>query len=189
MLLLTLGLLLFALLHLSPSLWPARRAMLCKRLGEPRYKGLFSLGVLFACALIFAGWRASAPLPLYTPPSWGWPAAMGMLPLGIWLICSSFGPTHLRLWLRHPQLLGVLLWAMAHLLVNHEGRALLLFGTLALWSLLTLVLILRRDGWHSPPSRADWRADLVSLMAAILLVSGLLLGGHQWLTGMALPLH
>ncbi|ALP41311.1 NnrU family protein [Aeromonas schubertii] len=186
MLPLTLGLLLFALLHLYPALSPGHRAHLLTRLGEQRYKGLFSLGVLVAFGLIFAGWRTIQPDPLYAPPAWGLPVAMGMLPLGVWLVCCSLGPNHVRKWLRHPQLLGFLLWALAHLLVNQEGRSLLLFGSLTLWALLNLLLIIRRDGWRSTVSQADWRADLASLVATIALLALLLLGGHQWLTGIPL---
>ncbi|ENY71629.1 hypothetical protein G114_11991 [Aeromonas diversa CDC 2478-85] len=186
MLLLTLGLLLFALTHLYPSLWPAHRAQLRERLGEQRYKGLFSLAVFVAFGLLFAGWRATLPEPFYTPPAWGRPAAMVMLPLGIWLVCCSFGPNHLRRWLHHPQLLGFMLWAVGHLLVNHEGRSLLLFATLALWALASLLLILRRDGWHTQVAAPDWRADLACFAGAAALVATLLIGGHHWLTGIAL---
>ena len=43
MILLTLGVLLFTLIHLYPCFAAAHRARMCERLGENRYKGLFSL--------------------------------------------------------------------------------------------------------------------------------------------------
>lgn len=187
MLLLTLGVLLFTLLHLSVAMWPTRRALLIERLGEQRYKGVFSLGVVIAFGCMLAGWRDSLATPFYTPPGWGAAAAMVMLPLAIWLLCCSVGPNHLRRWLRHPQLLAVLLWSLGHVLVNTESRALLLFGALTLWSAIEIILIIYRDGWRTPVMTPDWRFDLASFSAALLVLAGLWWDGHASLTGLPLP--
>lgn len=187
MLLLTLGVLLFTLLHLSVALWPTKRALLIERLGEQRYKGVFSLGAVIAIGCMLAGWRDSAAISFYTPPDWGTAAAMVMLPLAIWLLCCSLGPNHLRRWLRHPQLLAVLLWSLGHVLVNTESRALLLFGAFALWSTIEIILIIHRDGWRTPVATPDWRFDLASVAATLLLLAALWFSGHAWLTGVSLP--
>ena len=61
MILLTLGVLLFTLIHLYPCFAAAHRARMCERLGENRYKGLFSLLVFVAIGGILAGWRSASP--------------------------------------------------------------------------------------------------------------------------------
>ncbi|MGL6163776.1 MAG: NnrU family protein, partial [Aeromonas veronii] len=68
MFLLTLGVALFTLIHLYPCFAVAHRARLRERLGENRYKGLFSLLVFVAIACIIAGWRSASSLPLYFLP-------------------------------------------------------------------------------------------------------------------------
>ena len=68
MTLLAFGLLLFAGLHLVKSLAPGMRNALLERLGENAYKGIFSLLVLAALALIVFGWRAATRQPRPTLP-------------------------------------------------------------------------------------------------------------------------
>jgi uncharacterized membrane protein len=66
--LLLLGLLLFAGVHLVPSLAPSLKASWLGRFGEGGYKGSFSLLLLVSFALMIGGWRSIAPSSLYIPP-------------------------------------------------------------------------------------------------------------------------
>ncbi len=93
MILLTLGVALFTLIHLYPCFAAAHRARLRERLGENRYKGLFSLLVFVAIACIIAGWRTVRPFPLYFLPDWGPLAMMGMMPISLILFFRGRAPT------------------------------------------------------------------------------------------------
>ena len=71
------------------------------------------------------------------------------------LFVAAQAPTNIRRILRHPQLTGVLLWAVAHLLVNGDSRSVVLFGSFAVWTIAEMLLINRRDGaWQKPESVA-----------------------------------
>ncbi len=61
MALLSLGLLLFAAVHLLPSLAPDLKTAWYNKLGEGGYKGTFSLLLLLSFALIIVGWRSIQP--------------------------------------------------------------------------------------------------------------------------------
>ena len=187
MILLTLGVVLFTLTHLYPCFAAQHRARLRARLGENRYKGLFSLLVFVAIACILAGWRSASPLPLYPLPAWGPTLTMAAMPLSLILLCSGQGQNHLRRWLVHPQLLGTLLWAGAHLTVNSEARSLVLFGGIGLWALVSIVWISVRDWQQKPRPEASWQGTGISLGAGLALTALLIFWGHGWLTG--IPLH
>ena len=80
---------------------------------------------------------AGAPSsPVYDPPSWGI-HLNNLLMLGRRRRCSA--PATRRAacaaWLRHPMLTGVVVWAVAHLLVNGDVASLVLFGWMGLWAL------------------------------------------------------
>ncbi len=81
---------------------------------------------------------------------------MAVMPIALILFCSGQGPNHLRRWLVHPQLLGTLLWAGAHLAVNSEARSLVLFGGIGLWALVSIVWISVRDWQRHPRPAANW---------------------------------
>ncbi|MGS3184067.1 NnrU family protein [Aeromonas taiwanensis] len=187
MILLTLGVVLFTLTHLYPCFAVAHRARLRERLGENRYKGLFSLLVFVAIACILAGWRSASPLPLYPLPAWGPILTMAAMPVSLILLCSGQGQNHLRRWLVHPQLLGTLLWAGAHLTVNSEARSLVLFGGIGFWALVSIVWISVRDWQQKPRPEASWQGTGISLGAGLAITALLIFWGHGWLTG--IPLH
>ena len=67
MTLLILGVLLFAGVHFIPSLAPGLKANWVGRMGENGYKGIFSLLLLGAFALMITGWRGAQPTYLYMP--------------------------------------------------------------------------------------------------------------------------
>lgn len=184
--LLTLGVALFILVHLYPSFAPAHRLQIQNRLGINRYKALFSLLVFVAIACMVAGWRSASHLPLYFVPSWGMVAMIATMPMALMLFFSSHRHSYLRQWLIHPQLLGTLLWALAHLWVNSEARSLVLFGGLGLWALVSIIWI----SWRQWPYPARSDGTPIATLAGILLgifASGLLIvWGHGWLTGVAL---
>jgi hypothetical protein len=50
------------------------------------------------------------------------------MPLAFILFAASAMATSIKRFVRHPQLTGVLLWALAHLFSNGDGRSLVLFG-------------------------------------------------------------
>ncbi len=182
MTLLAFGLLLFAGLHLVKSLAPGVRNALLERLGENAYKGIFSLLVLASLALIVLGWRAATPVFIYTPsPALTMPALL-LLMLAFLLMVVSTRPSRLRRVVRHPQLSGVVLWGIAHLLLNGDSRALLLFGGMTVWAVVEILAINHRDGSWVKPRAPGPAAELVNLLIAVGVVA-VLVYLHPWLAG------
>jgi uncharacterized membrane protein len=182
MTILALGLILFLGIHLLPTV-PRLRALLFARLGEKPYKGGFSLVSALGLLLIVFGYaHAPAGPQLFAP----WPAAIRIapyaIPVSFVLFASANMRTHIRRTLRHPMLLGLLLWAGVHLLANGEAKATLLFGAFFAYAVVDLLSALGR---HAVKSFVpDARQDAVALVAGIALAL-LVMFFHRALFGVA----
>lgn len=183
MILLSLGVFLWAATHLFVSIGREARAGVVGKIGLGPYKGLFSLTLVVALVLIVWGWKTSLPTSLWVPPAGMRHATMTLMPFAVILFISARMPTDIKRLIRHPQLTGVKLWAVAHLLSNGETRSVILFGGLLAWAVLEVIFINRRDGaWVKPAPVGGLKTTIGALIG--LLVTGLLLWGHPWFTGM-----
>ena len=182
MVMLVLGVLIFAGVHLVPSLAPALRSGLVARAGENGYKGIFSVALLIGMGLIIAGWRSTLPALVYFPSPDLRHVAMGRLVLAFLLMVVSGRPSQLKRIVRHPQLTGVLLWGIAHLMLNGENRSVTLFGGLALWALVEIFAINRREGQWVKQEPPPWRTDMVTLLITAVVVA-VVIFIHPWIAG------
>jgi uncharacterized membrane protein len=176
------GIALFAGVHLIPSLAPALRSRLMQRLGEGGYKGIFSLLLVAAFALIISGWRSTIPAFLYQPAAGLHGLALAILILAFALMVVSSRNSRLRRIVRHPQLTGVTLWGLAHLLLNGDSRSVLLFGGMAVWAIIEIIAINRREGvWIKSPA-PGWGAEVLTAVITVFVVA-VVIFAHPWLAG------
>ena len=172
MTLLLAGLVLFIGVHLVPCVVPLCAALVA-RLGPGRYRGLFSLLALAGLVLVVLGFVRAPVEPVYAVPGWGHQVSMFAVPVALLLFAAANMPTHIRAVLRHPMLLGLLLWATAHLLSNGDLRSVVLFGSFAGYAVIDLVSALVRGSRPStdkaPRIAMDGAAIVAGLVAAVLL--------------------
>ena len=185
MTLLAAGLALFVLLHLVPSA-PPLRAALVARMGAVPYRGAFSLIALASLVMVVWGFSEAPYEPVYAPPTWGRHAAMGLVPIALVLFAAANMPTRIRAAVRHPMLLGLLIWGLAHLVANGDLRSVVLFGTFAGFAVVAAVSAMVRGKGEpaaDPPPR-------LAMDAAALVAGGgvaaLLTYFHGALFGMPL---
>ena len=111
----------------------AARAAVIARIGEGPYKGLFSLVSLAGLALIvigFALYRRTGWIEVWTPPVWTRYVAIPLVWLAFICVAAAYFPGDIKRRLKHPMLVGVKLWALAHLLANGDLGSIVLFGSL-----------------------------------------------------------
>lgn len=186
---LILGLLLFLGVHSVRIFAPDWRLARIDRFGEGPWKGGYSLLSAVGLALIVWGYGAarSAPVDLWLPPIWTRHlAVLLMWPAFVLLVTAYLPGTQMKAKLRHPMLLGVKLWAVAHLLANGRAADLLLFGAFLAWAVLDLRSARDRDraaGTVYPPGRSA--RDALAVGIGTLVWAAFSFWAHAWLFGVA----
>lgn len=164
---LVIGLLLWSFMHFLPALAPGLRSKLITRLGENGYKASFGVFMFFGIIMMVRGWKLTGETVLYAAPEWGGILTLAAMLASSVLFFAPYMPNSLRRLLRHPQLTGVVLFGLGHLVAVGYVRSLVLFGGLSLWAVLEMVLINRRDGPRVLPEAATRKDDLKLLVAGL----------------------
>jgi uncharacterized membrane protein len=185
MTILILGLLVFLGVHSTRIVaGPFRDAQVAAN--PKRWKGLYSLASGLGFVLIIVGWIQFRPgaAPLYDPPAWGRHAAMALVWVAFILLAGANGPVgRIKATVRHPMLLGVILWSAGHLLANGDQASTLLFGAFLAWAVADLLAALRRG--EPAPVVTKPAADLVSVVAGTALYLLFVFFLHRLLFGVS----
>lgn len=182
MIYLILGVLIWSGVHFVPSLAVEKRSALIERIGEGSYKGLFSLSLIGAITLMVLGWRSAGFVAAYEPVTWGRHFASYAMLVALVLFMGSNVPTNLKRFVRHPQLAGVAVWALAHLFANGDLRSVVLFAGIGLWAVVEMLTISRRDGEWEKPEPLPLVAEVKPLVAGVIAY-GVIIFVHPYIAG------
>jgi uncharacterized membrane protein len=157
---LILGLLLFLGVHSVRIVAEGWRTSVRARIGEGPWKGVYTALSLAGLALLVWGFGMARhdPVVLWNTPVWTrHVAALATLVAFVLLAGSQVPGNSIKARLHHPMVLGVKVWAFAHLLANNTLADLVLFGSFAVWAVLSFRAARARDraaGTVYPPGRA-----------------------------------
>ncbi|TSE19248.1 NnrU protein [Tepidimonas alkaliphilus] len=157
---LVLGLIVFLGVHSVRIVADDWRAQVIDRVGLGAWKAAVSLASLAGLALLAWGYALArqAPVVLWDPPLAARHAAALLTLLAFVLLVAAYVPGNgLKVRLRHPMVLGVKLWAFAHLLANGTLADLLLFGGFLVWAVFDYRAARRRG--EGPPAAADGESE------------------------------
>jgi uncharacterized membrane protein len=167
------GLAIFLGVHLLPALPRIRQALL-ERLGEQRYKSVFSVVSALGLALIVAGYVASDDRSRVFAPN---PAARAVAPWAVTLSFILFAAAnmrgHLRRILGHPMLIGLIVWSLVHLLANGDRTGTVLFGAFLAYALIDLASAVHRGARRrfEPQLRYDGMAIVGGVVVALTVMT------------------
>jgi len=174
LLILICGLLLFIGAHGFVTM-RGRRARLIRRFGEGPYKLVFSLVSVIGIGLIaygFALYRSTGWIDLWYPPRWTRHVAVLLMWPAVVLLLAAYLPGHIKRAAKHPMLIAVKLWALAHLLANGDLGAVILFGSLLAWAVYDRIAVKRRESAGeiptSPPADG-WSNDAIAVGVGTLI--------------------
>ena len=148
MTLLILGLLLFLGTHSVRIVADDWRTAQLSRLGETRWKGLYSLLSIAGFVLLVWGYGLARqqPVLLWSPPRLMNHLAALLLLLSFVLLAAAYVPRNLfKAKIGHPMILSVKTWALAHLLANGNLAEVLLFASFLLWAVASFQAARKRD--------------------------------------------
>ncbi|MEM1306037.1 MAG: NnrU family protein, partial [Pseudomonadota bacterium] len=88
--------------------------------------------------------------------------------------------------LKHPMLVAVKIWALAHLLANGDLASVIVFGAFLAWAVADRISVKRR-GALGPLGAADGTltGDIVVVVGGVALYLAFLFWLHTWLIGVA----
>lgn len=142
---LILGLLLFLGMHsVSIAAVDFRNRMAAKN--EWGWKAVYGIVSLAGLVLIVHGYgeARTSSMVLYVSPGWlRYVTAVLLLPVFI-LFFAPYLPGRISRAAKHPQLVAVKLWAVAHLLVNGSVADVLLFGAFLAWAVADRISLKHR---------------------------------------------
>jgi len=190
MLVLVVGLVVFLGVHSVSIVAADWRAATIARLGEGRWKGLYSLASAVGLLLIVAGYGMARrePLVLYTPPPGLRHLALLVMVPVFPLLFAAYLPGRIRAAAKHPFLLAIKFWALAHLLANGTVADVLLFGAFLAWAVADRISVKRRPAAQThevpgaPPSSAN---DAIALIGGLVVYVVFLLWAHRWIIGVS----
>jgi uncharacterized membrane protein len=171
------GLALFLGTHLVTTNRDLREALIA-RYGASVYKLTFSLLSAIGLVLVvygFGWYRTTGWINVWHPP-----VAMRHLALALMLpatiiLASAYLRGHIWRFVKHPMLIAIKIWALAHLLANGDLGSIILFGSFLAWAVFDRISLKRRKDAGGPAIpfggvRNDVLAVVVGLVAYVALV-------------------
>ena len=181
------GLLIFFAVH-SVSIFnePWRDSMVAK-LGEWRWKGVYSLLAIIGFVLIVWGYSLArvGPVLLYSPPTLLRHVSILILVPVFPLLLASYLPGRIQAMTRHPTLVAIKLWALAHLLTNGTLADVILFGSFLAWAVIDRISMKRRTQRFIPGALPSKVNDRIAVLLGLVLYVSFVLWLHTWLIGVS----
>jgi len=188
MALLIVGLVVFLGVHSIRMVAPGWRDAMIARMGEGPWKGIYSLVSLVGFVLLVWGYAIAPTVVLWRPtPYWMvYVTAFLMVLAFISLAVSQVPAGRLKPRLKHPMLLAVKIWAIAHLLVNNDLASIILFVAFLVWAGWNRIAVKRRG---SPlPEAGPASNDVIAIIAGLVVWALFVWGLHKWLIGVPVPI-
>ena len=184
MLQLLIGLVLFFGIHsVAIVALPLRDRMAAR--SDMGWKAIYAIASLIGIVLMVRGYAELrlTPTVLYVPPiGLRHVAAVLMLPAFAFFIAPYF-PGRIKQALKHPQLVGVKLWAVAHLLMNGNVADVLLFGSFLIWAVVDRVSMKKRVARPLPGAPESKANDIIVVVVGLLFYVVIVMWGHEALIG------
>ena len=188
MTLLIIGLIIFLGSHSSRIFAEPWRNHMIDRLGEVKWKGLYTIVSLIGLVIVVIGYGQARqnPVVLWQPATYLIHIAV-LLNLVAFIFLAGSAPNNnaIRLKLKHPMILGVKVWALAHLLANGTLADLILFGSFLLWAVFDFRSARKRPVHMHDTAVVSTKATIIVIVLGVVLWAVFIFGLHQYLIGVS----
>ncbi|MDK1387254.1 NnrU family protein [Sinorhizobium sp. 8-89] len=190
MALLVLGIVIFMGIHLVRSFAPGMRAAVIERSGVGTWHAIHAIAAIVGLGLIAVGFdqaRATTGV-LYTPPVFLSHIALTLMLIACISLAAAFlPPGRIRVVAKHPAILAIKIWALAHLLANGETSSVLLFGAFLAWGVILRISMKKRwrAGEISYPTFVSYRYDVGAILIGAALFVAIVWKLHELVIGVA----
>jgi len=190
MALLIIGIVVFLGIHLLPA-FPQARETLIGRLGKSGYKIFFGLASIAGFVLLVCGFAVAPFVQVWSPPAWTrWVAIVLMLPAFIFLV-AAYVPGGIKARVKHPFLVAIKTWALAHLIANGDLASIILFGSFLAYAVFDRISLKGRRPTELIESAGQdgARNDVIAVVVGGVFYVIFLIWLHPLLIGRAVVPH
>jgi len=180
MTLLILGIVLWWVAHLIKRLAPEFRQSLAEKMGEAS-KGVFAAAIVISVILMVIGYRGADVNEVYALPAWAGYLNNLLMILALFLFGVGSKGSWLGARMRHPMLISMKVWAVAHLLVNGDVASILLFGSMLVWAIVSVIVINRNEGAWTPDRTVSFGQRDIKLIVIWSVMFIIIAAIHIWL--------
>jgi uncharacterized membrane protein len=187
------GLVLFIAVHLFRVIAPGARQAAIASLGQTGFRACFGVASLASLVLLIYGFgiaRQETPI-LYVPPFYFAHITILLMLFAFIILVSGFLPSgYIATWTKHPQVLAIKIWAVAHLLANGEAVQVSLFAAILAWAVILRISYKRRAaaGDLTPRVYKSWTYDLLAVVIGLAIYGLFLMKLHLLLIGVPIPM-
>ena len=187
---LVLGLVLFLGLHSTRIVADGWRTATMERFGEKEYKLLYSVLSIAGFVLLVWGYGLARhdPVILWNqPPVWTRHLASLLTMVAFVLLVAAYVPgNRIKAKLRHPMILGVKVWALAHLVSNNTLADVVLFGSFLVWAVLDYRAARQRDRTLATVIEAGpMSRTIITVVVGVLAWAVFAMWAHRVLIGVS----
>ncbi|CAN7403634.1 NnrU family protein [Pararhizobium sp. LjRoot238] len=188
MTLLILGIVIFLGMHLVRVVAPGLRASVIERQGKGAWMGIYAVISLIGLLLIIYGFGEARAVTgmLYNLPVFLKHISLLLMLLAFICLAAGFLPAgRIAVAVKHPQILSIKIWALAHLLANGETSSVLLFGSFLAWAVILRISLKRRQrvGEKVLPVFRSASNDLLAMAIGVVAYGLFVWKLHEWLIG------
>jgi len=104
-----------------------------------------------------------------------------LMPISIVLLASANMQTNIKRFIKHPMLIGILVWSFVHLLANGDLRSIILFASFGVYALIDIMYskkVLTTNNITNYTLTKDMIIVIIGLVAYTLIVHF-----HQYIAG------
>ena len=187
---LVLGLVVFLGVHSVRIVADDWRSATLARIGEKPWKGAYALISLIGFVLLVWGFGQTRldPVVLWVPPlPMRHIAGLLTLVAFIMLLATYVPGNAIKARLRHPMLLSVKVWALAHLLANGKLADVVLFGAFLLWAVVCFRSCRQRDRAAGITSASSSTAlgTVLTVVLGVVAWGAFAFWGHKHIIGIS----
>ena len=190
MIVLIIGLVIFFGIHLVPV--TGVKSSLIERMGEKKYQSIFSIISLVGFIIIIYGFSLidtcnSMMADCETDNFYLWDSfeyskeiSFLLMPISIIFIVASQMKSNIKKVVRHPMLIGVLIWSFVHLLSTGDLRSIILFASFGAFSIIDIIFTRKTAEQGISFSILN---DVVVIVVGLVLYS-IILYFHEYVSGL-----
>jgi uncharacterized membrane protein len=158
--------------------------ILINRLGENIYKGVFSLIALVGLLIIIYGFSIADFYPIWDPLPYSKEIALALMPISIILLAAANIQTKIKRFIKHPMLIGVLVWSFVHLIANGDLRSIILFSSFGVYALIDIIFSKKVLTTNNTENYTLTKDIIIVIIA--FLVYAIIVYFHQYIAGIAI---